>query len=108
MTTAEHIEGLDGWFQPWAEHETKAGSLIKVGGTYTLYTDRLSEEQLERLGAILTTMPGTAANGVAGFEVSFEPSGITVCGEATPHQWQVWDATFRAAVDAAKLPRFPA
>lgn len=108
MTTAEHINGVDGWFQPWAEHETNAGSLIKVGGTYTIYTGRLSEEQLERLGAIISAMPSTAADGVGGVEVSFEPSGITVSGEAAPHQWWMWDATFRAAVDAAKLPRFPA
>jgi hypothetical protein len=108
MTTAEYIDGLDGWFQPWAEHNTKVGSRIKVGGTYTIYTGRLSEEQLDKLGAILAALAGTAANDTDGIEVSFEPSGVTVSGEATAQEWQAWDTTFRTFVDAEKLPRFPA
>ncbi len=108
MMTAEYIDGLDGWSQPWAEHDTKVGSRIKVGGTYTIYTGRLSEEQLEKLGVILAARAGTAANDTDGIEVSYEPSGVTVSGEATSQQSQAWDATLRTSVDAAKLLSFPA
>jgi len=117
MTDEDHIEGLDGWFQPWNEHDVEARPLLKIGGTYTIYTGRLSDAQVATLGVLLLRLPGARPASMGFFsnssghpclEASFEPSGITVEGQASPEQWAAWDTAFRAAVEEAKLPRFPA
>jgi len=117
MTTEEHIEGLEGWFQSWDDHDLTARPLVKIGGTYTIYTGRLNEVEVATLGRLLLGLPGARpdsmgffhdSSGDPCFEASFEPSGLTVEGQALPEQWAAWDIAFRAAVEEAKLPRFPA
>ncbi|MFM9928338.1 hypothetical protein VLK31_35585 [Variovorax sp. H27-G14] len=117
MASEELIEGLEGWFQPWNEHDLAARPLVKIGGTYTIYTGRLTDAEVATLGSLLLRLPG-ARPGSMGFfsdpsgnpwlEASFEPSGITIEGQVSPEQWASWDTAFRAAVEEAKLPRFPA
>jgi hypothetical protein len=51
MTSEKHIEGLEGWFQPWNDHDLTARPLLKVGGTYTIYTGRLTEGEVAMLRA---------------------------------------------------------
>lgn len=105
-----------GWFQPWSEHNVETEPLVRVGGTYTVYTGRLNEAQLAELGAILLVLPGAQSGSMsffataesAGLEASFEPSGITVSGEVSASEWKAWDFAFRSAVEVAKLPRFAA
>lgn len=113
----QHIEGLVGWFQPYDEHNSAAGPLLKIGGTYTIYTGRLTAAELAALERILLELPGRQAGSMnyfgdpeegAGLVASFEPSGITVNGELSEQQWNAWDSAFRNAVERAKLPRFPA
>lgn len=113
----ESIEGLNGWFQPWNEHDIAARPLLKIGGTYTIYTGRLTKGELAALDTIVLGLPGARPGSMGFFSnslgepclvASFEPSGITISGEASSEQWAVWDAAFRAAVEDAKLPRFPA
>jgi hypothetical protein len=69
------------------------------------------------LGRLLLELPGarpgsmgffTDSSGDPCLEASFEPSGITIEGQASPEQWTAWDIAFRTAVEKAKLPRFPA
>ena len=117
MTSNDYIEGLDGWFQPWVEHDPAARPFVIIGGTYTIYTGRLTEAELEALGKLFPRLPGARPNSMDFFSnelgepslmTSFEPSGITVEGRATPEQWAEWDTAFREAVEEAKLPRFPA
>ncbi|VDO43586.1 hypothetical protein [Variovorax paradoxus] len=117
MTSEKHIEGLEGWFQPWNDHDLTARPLLKVGGTYTIYTGRLTEGEVATLGRLLLELPGarpgsmgffTDSSGDPCLEASFEPSGITIEGQASPEQWTAWDIAFRTAVEKAKLPRFPA
>jgi len=117
MTAEDHVEGLEGWFQPWNEHDLAARPFVKIGGTYTLYTGRLTEAEVATLGRLLLGLPGARPgsmgffcdpSGGPCFEASFEPSGVTVEGQASPEQWTAWDTAFRAAVEEAKLPRFPA
>jgi len=117
MTDEDHIEGLEGWFQPWNEHDVEARPLLKIGGTYTIYTGRLTEAELATLGRLLLRLPGARPDSMGFFsdssgdpclEASFEPSGITVEGQVSPEQWAAWDTAFRAAIEDANLPRFPA
>jgi hypothetical protein len=115
MIENDQIDGLDGWFQPWSEHNVETRPLVSVGGTYTIYTGRLDEAQLAELSA-LVVLPGAqsgsmsffATSASAGVEASFEPSGVTVSGEVSASEWEAWDFAFRTAVEAAKLPRFAA
>jgi len=110
-----YVEGLDGWFQPWNEHDVAALPLLKIGGTYTIYTGRLTSAELAALDRILLDLPGRHSGsmhyfgdpeGGAGLVASFEPSGITIHGEVLEYQWTAWDSAFRDAVERAKLPRF--
>lgn len=112
-----YIEGLDGWFQPWNEDDIAARPLVKIGGTYTIYTGRLNSAELATLDRILLELPGKQAGSMnyfgnpedgTGLVASFEPSGITICGEVLEHQWSAWDSAFRHEVERAKLPRFSA
>lgn len=112
-----HIEGLDGWFQESNQHDVAARPLLKIGGTYTIYTGRLTSAELAILDRILLELPGRQVGSMnyfgdpnegAGLEASFEPSGIQIFGEVFEHQWSAWDSAFRDAVERAKLPRFPA
>jgi hypothetical protein len=112
-----HIEGLDGWFQESNEHDVTARPLVKISGTYTIYTQRLTSGEVEILDRILLELPGRLTGLMnyfgdpkegAGLVASFEPSGIQIFGEVLDHQWNAWDSAFRDAVDRAKLPRFPA
>lgn len=117
MTDEDPIEGLEGWFQPWNENDVEARPLLKIGGTYTIYTGRLTEAELATLGRLLLRLPGARPDSMGFFsdssgdpclEASFEPSGITVEGQVSPEQWAAWDTAFRAAIEDANLPRFPA
>lgn len=117
MTTEDSIEGLEGWFQPWNEHDVASRPLLRIGGTYTIHTGRLSEAQVAELGTLLLALPGARPDSMGFFsspsgepclEASFEPSGITVVGKVSLEQWSAWDSAFRAEVEKAKLPRFPA
>lgn len=114
MIKDDEIDGLDGWFQPWSQHNVATRPLVRVGGTYTIYTQRLNEAQTAELGAILLALPGARSGSMnffstaasAGLEASFEPSGVTVSGDVAASDWEAWDFAFRSAVEAAKLPRF--
>lgn len=116
MIENDQIDGLDGWFQPWREHNVETSPLVSVGGTYTIYIGRLNEAQLAELGSILLVLPGAqsgsmnffATSARAGLEASFEPSGVAVAGEVLASEWAAWDFAFRSAVEVAKLPRFAA
>ncbi|NMU91393.1 hypothetical protein HGQ98_16865 [Achromobacter ruhlandii] len=117
MISDDAIEGLEGWFQPWNEHDLTTRPFVNIGGTYTIYTGRLTEAELAALGSLFLQLPGARPNSMGFFSnalgepslvTSFEPSGITVWGETTPEQWAEWDTAFRTAVEQAKLPRFPA
>jgi hypothetical protein len=117
MTDEDRVEGLEGWFQPWNDHDLAARPLVKIGGTYTIQTGRLTEAQVAALGRLLLGLPGAGPDSMGFFcdasgnpciEASFEPSGITVEGQASPEQWAEWDTAFRAAVEEAELPRIPA
>lgn len=117
MNTKDHVEGLEGWFQPGNEHDLTKRPLVRIAGTYTFYTGRLTEAEIATLGRLLLRLPGARPDsmgffsdsaGDSCFEASFEPSGITVEGQASPEQWAAWDTAFRAAVEEAELPRFPA
>ena len=116
MIENDQIDGLDGWFQPWNEHNVETKPLASVGETYTICTGRLNEAQLAELGAILLVLPGAqsgsmsffATSASAGLEASLEPSGVTVSGEVSLSEWEAWDFAFRSAVEVAKLPRFAA
>lgn len=116
MIENDQIDGLEGWFQPWGEHNVETKPLASVGGTYTICTGSLNEAQLAELGAILLVLPGAqsgsmsffATSARAGLEASLEPSGVTVSGEVSVSEWEAWDFAFRSAVEVAKLPRFAA
>ncbi len=116
MIEKDRVDGLDGWFQPWSDHNVENTPLVSVGGTYTIYTGCLDDEQLAELSAILVGLPGAQSGSMsffansasAGLEASFEPSGVTVAGEILASEWEAWDFAFRSAVDVAKLPRFAA
>lgn len=107
MNTDDHVEGLEGWFQPWSEHDLAAIPLVRIGGTYTIYTGRLTETEIAAPGSLPLRLPGARpdslgffsdASGDSCFEAFFEPSGITVEGQASLRQWAAWDTAFRAAV----------
>ena len=117
MTTEHHVEGLEGWFQPWNEHDLEARPFVKIGGTYTITMGCLTEAEFTILGRVLLGLPGARPDSMGFFsdafgnpclEASVEPSGITVEGHASPEQWAAWDTAFKEAVEEAKLPRFPA
>ncbi|MBN9410683.1 MAG: hypothetical protein J0H69_16150 [Burkholderiales bacterium] len=115
MTKASEISGLDGWFQEWSEHDSSATPLAQIGGTYTIYTGRLTDTEQNALVEILRGLPGwDEASGFyfgnpsegLGLGTSWEPSGIQVFGHVPAAQWATWDLAFRTAVENAKLPRF--
>jgi hypothetical protein len=118
----EHITGLTGWFQGGAISCPEDGSLLEVSGTYCIYTQRLTPEEVAALERIFEQLPGISegANDPPWdylfygsddsapqiLTTSFEPSGIVVHGRLTTERWQEWDSTFRRLVDLAALPRF--
>ncbi|HTH10826.1 MAG TPA: hypothetical protein VMA55_14765 [Acidovorax sp.] len=115
MAKATDINGLEGWFQEWDEHDVSATPLAQFGGTYTIYIGRLTGEEQNALFDILRSMPGwNEASGFyygnpseePGLGTSWEPSGIQVFGQVPAAQWIAWDLAFRMAVENAKLPRF--
>lgn len=114
MIENDQIDGLDGWFQPWSEHNVDTKFLASVAGTYTICTGRLNEAHLAELGAILPVLPGAQSGSMsffataasAGQEASLEPPEATVSGEVSASEWEAWDFAFRSVIEIAKLSRF--
>jgi hypothetical protein len=115
----EYITGLTGWFQGEAIPCIEDGALLKISGTYCIYTLRLTQADEKALEFIYSQLPGRSTGCLdLGFFYglgesspqfltwSFEPGGIQVWGKLKPHQWKEWDETFRSLVDRAGLPRF--
>ena len=114
------IDGVDGWFQGNVEPFTE--DFVYIDGCYTIFTGRLSIEQDRELFQIYPKLPGEfrinphdgmpywfgdTQNDIRHLTVSFEPSGIVVSGVVSKRDWKLWDSTFRALVDEARIPRFP-
>lgn len=115
------VHGMDGWFHESIEHGDVSSGLMKVAGTYTIYTSRLTKALTESLLRIMKGLPGALEDGAGDISyfgadesaasylvMSFEPSGIQVFGHVTTEQWQQWDRAFRVAIDCEGFPRFPA
>lgn len=119
----EYITGVAGWFQGEVEPWEGDDSLVEVSGTYCIYTQRLTPEQMQILGTIFEQLPGCIGSDDPPWSYLFygaddscrqflvtgiEPSGVVVWGRLEPHRWQEWDDRFCRLVDRAALPRFPA